>query len=1074
MPKLDGIQTVLVIGSGPIVIGQAAEFDYAGTQACQALREEGVRVILVNSNPATVMTDPDMADRVYVEPLTVDFLAQIIRYERPDGVLATLGGQTGLNLAVALAEAGVLEQTGVKLLGTKLPSIKMAEDRAEFKALMQKLGEPIPDSQIVTTMGEASAFVERVGLPVIIRPAYTLGGTGGGIAATYEEFRALTELGLNLSPISQVLLERSIAGCKEVEYEVMRDGADNCIVICNMENFDPVGVHTGDSIVVAPSQTLSDTEYQMLRSASLRIIRALGIEGGCNIQFALDPHSLQYYVIEVNPRVSRSSALASKATGYPIAKMAAKIALGYTLNELMNPITGKTYASFEPALDYVVTKIPRWPFDKFASANRRLGTQMKATGEVMALGRSFEESLQKAVRSLEIGQDGLDSRAYAATKTGDLLARIAHADDERLFVLYELLTRGETPQTLHEITKIDCFFLDKLLHIAEMAERIAKMLDNETLYEAKRLGFTDAWIARLTGQDETKIYALRMAQKLRPVYKMVDTCAAEFEAVTPYFYSTYEQEDEVARGENRAVLVLGSGPIRIGQGIEFDYCSVHASLALRAQGYDAVVINNNPETVSTDFNMSDRLYFEPLHIEDVMHVIEREKPLGVIVQYGGQTAINLAKPLTERGIRILGTTVDDIDRAENRERFDEMLTKLSIERPQGVSVTSEQEAIVAAEKLAFPLLVRPSYVLGGRAMQIVDSVAELTRYMREAVSVSKDQPVLIDRYMLGTEVEVDAISDGETVVIPGIMEHVERSGVHSGDSIAVYPAQSLSSGVRERIALITIKIARELGVLGLVNIQFVIQDERVYVIEVNPRSSRTVPFLSKITRIPMVDVAMHAVMGGKLKDIGYETGLVREAQTVSVKVPVFSFAKLRDVDVELGPEMKSTGEVMGTDQSFPKALYKGLLAAGFRLPTQGALIATIADKDKEEALPILRGFAKLGFFIYATEGTANFLERYGIRAQLVNKLSAGQETSLLDLIRSGEATMVINTLTRGRAPERDGFRIRREAVENAIPCLTSLDTARAVYEVLTSIRFQTEPLALPIQGGGANGSTARA
>lgn len=1073
MPKLNGIQSVLVIGSGPIVIGQAAEFDYAGTQACQALREEGVRVILVNSNPATIMTDPDMADRVYVEPLTVDFLSQIIRYERPDGLLATLGGQTGLNLAVALAESGVLEQTGVKLLGTKLPSIKMAEDRAEFKALMQRLGEPIPESQIVTTMAEANAFVERVGLPVIIRPAYTLGGTGGGIAATREEFLALTELGLNLSPISQVLLERSIAGCKEVEYEVMRDGADNCIVICNMENFDPVGVHTGDSIVVAPSQTLSDTEYQMLRSASLRIIRALGIEGGCNIQFALDPHSLQYYVIEVNPRVSRSSALASKATGYPIAKMAAKIALGYTLNELMNPITGKTFASFEPALDYVVTKIPRWPFDKFASANRRLGTQMKATGEVMALGRSFEESLQKAVRSLEIGQDGLDSRAYAATETGDLLARIAHADDERLFVLYELLTRGETSQTLHEITKIDRFFLDKLSRIAQMAARLSANFTDETLYEAKRLGFTDAWIARLTGMDEGEINERRVAQKLRPVYKMVDTCAAEFEAETPYFYATYEQEDEVMRGENRAVLVLGSGPIRIGQGIEFDYCSVHASLALRAQGYDSVVINNNPETVSTDFNMSDRLYFEPLHIEDVMHVIEREQPLGVIVQFGGQTAINLSKPLTERGIRILGTTVDDIDRAENRERFDEMLTKLAIERPQGVTVTSEQEAIAATEKLPFPLLVRPSYVLGGRAMQIVDSVSELTRYMREAVRVSKDQPVLIDRYMLGTEVEVDAISDGETVVIPGIMEHVERSGVHSGDSIAVYPAQSLSSGVRERIVEITVKIARELSVLGLVNIQFVIQDERVYVIEVNPRSSRTVPFLSKITRIPMVDVAMHAVMGGKLKDLGYETGLIPEAAAVSVKVPVFSFAKLRDVDVELGPEMKSTGEVMGTDQSFPKALYKGLLAAGFRLPTQGALIATIADKDKEEALPILRGFAKLGFFIYATEGTANFLERYGIRAQLVNKLSTGQEASLLDLIRSGEATMVINTLTRGRTPERDGFRIRREAVEHAIPCLTSLDTARAVYEVLTSIRFQTEPLALPIQGGGVNASAAR-
>ncbi len=1057
MPKHADISTVMVIGSGPIVIGQAAEFDYAGTQACQALREEGMRVVLVNSNPATIMTDPDVADRVYLEPLTVDFLSQIIRRERPDGLLATLGGQTGLNLAVALAESGVLAEQNVTLLGTSLASIKMAEDRQQFRALMNRLGEPVPDSAIVTTSAEAQAFHAAVGLPIIIRPAYTLGGTGGGIARTEEEYEHIVALGLRLSPIGQVLVERSIAGYKEVEYEVMRDSNDNCIVICNMENVDPVGVHTGDSVVVAPSQTLTDREYQLLRAASLRIIRALAIEGGCNIQFALDPASERYYVIEVNPRVSRSSALASKATGYPIAKIAAKIALGYTLDELKNPITQQTYACFEPALDYVVCKIPRWPFDKFVGAERRLGTQMKATGEVMALGRTFEEALMKAVRSLEIGQQSLELPSLAGQDDERLWERAEQPDDERLFVLYELLRRNATVGELAERTKVDRFFLDKLAGLLFLAHRIEGGLDDGLLFEAKRAGLPDVFIARKAGLTEEGVRLWRDRLGLRPVYKMVDTCAAEFEARTPYYYSTYEQEDEVQESAGAKVLVLGSGPIRIGQGIEFDYCSVHAALALNRRGYESIVINNNPETVSTDFNTSKRLYFEPLHIEDVMHVIERERPQGVIVQFGGQTAINLAGPLARRGVNILGTAVADIDAAENRERFDALLAELGIARPQGGTVTSVEQARAVAGGLQYPVLVRPSYVLGGRAMQIVYSAAELELYMRDAVQASSEQPVLIDRYIVGTEVEVDAISDGETVVIPGIMEHVERAGVHSGDSIAVYPPQSLSAALQERIVEYTIKIARGLRVKGLVNIQFVVADNEVYVIEVNPRSSRTVPFLSKITGIPMVDVAMRAVLGESLAESGFVTGLIEQADVVSVKVPVFSFAKLRDVDVTLGPEMKSTGEVMGTDSTFPKALYKGMLAAGFRFPTQGAILATVADKDKAEALPILRGLSELGFSMYATEGTAEFLARYGIRSQTVNKLSTGDST-LLELIRSGEAMMVINTFTRGRAPERDGFRIRREAVEHGIPCLTSLDTARAVYDVLDAVRFRTTAL----------------
>lgn len=1066
MPKWEHVRSILVIGSGPIVIGQAAEFDYAGTQACHALREEGMRVILVNSNPATIMTDPEIADRVYVEPLTVEFLSQIIRQEKPDGLLATLGGQTGLNLAVALAESGVLAQEGVELLGTHLSSIKMAEDREQFRNLMKQLGEPVPDSAIVTNLQEAHAFRAEVGLPIIIRPAYTLGGTGGGIATTLEEYESIVALGLSLSPIGQVLVERSIAGCKELEYEVVRDRADNCIVVCNMENIDPVGIHTGDSIVVAPSQTLTDGEYQMLRAASLRIIRALGIEGGCNIQFALDPHSNQYYVIEVNPRVSRSSALASKATGYPIAKIAAKIALGYTLDELKNPITGQTYACFEPALDYVVTKIPRWPFDKFASADRRLGTQMKATGEVMALGRCFEESLHKAIRSLEIGMDSLDLPSLAHVSTDVLWTRAVRADDERLFVLFALLQRGATIEQLHERTAVDEFFLAKLEGIASLARILTEELTPDTLRQAKRWGFADSYIGRLTGQPQENIRAMRKDLGLRPVYKMVDTCAAEFAAQTPYYYSSYEEEDEVQESPGRKVLVLGSGPIRIGQGIEFDYCSVHASLALRACGRESIVINNNPETVSTDFDMSDRLYFEPLALEDVLHVIEREQPEGVIVQFGGQTAINLAGPLAALGVPILGTAVADIDRAENREKFDALLSELHIARPAGKAVLNLNEALHAANELGYPVLVRPSYVLGGRAMQIVYGADELAQYMAEAVTASKEQPILVDRYLVGTEVEVDAISDGETVVIPGIMEHVERAGVHSGDSIAVYPAQTLSEAVIERITGDTVRIARSLRVKGLINLQFVVQGEEVFVLEVNPRSSRTVPFLSKVTGVQMVDVAMRAILGQRLADLGFTTGLLPAGDLVSVKVPVFSFAKLRSVDVTLGPEMKSTGEVMGSEETFSKALYKGMLAAGFRFPSHGAILATIADKDKEEALPILRGLAEFGYHLFATEGTAHFLERYGIRATTVEKISSG-ESSLLDLIRSGEATLVINTLTRGKTPQRDGFRIRREAVEHAVPCLTSLDTARAVYDVLATLRFQTQPLRASRKAGEA-------
>ncbi|WP_274363353.1 carbamoyl-phosphate synthase large subunit [Paenibacillus thermotolerans] len=1065
MPKNTKLKKILVIGSGPIVIGQAAEFDYAGTQACQALKEEGYEVVLINSNPATIMTDTNMADKVYIEPITLDFVSQIIRKERPDGLLPTLGGQTGLNMAVELAKSGILDKEGVQLLGTQLTAIEKAEDRDLFRDLMRELEQPVPASVIVTTVPQALDFAREIGFPIIVRPAYTLGGTGGGIAQTEEELAEIVASGIRYSPIGQCLVERSIAGMKEVEYEVMRDANDNCIVVCNMENFDPVGVHTGDSIVVAPSQTLSDREYQMLRAASLKIIRALNIEGGCNVQFALDPHSYQYYVIEVNPRVSRSSALASKATGYPIAKMAAKIAVGYTLDELVNPVTGQTYACFEPTLDYIVSKIPRWPFDKFVSANRKLGTQMKATGEVMAIGRTFEESIHKAVRSLEIGVHRLYLKDAASLDDETLTARLKKPDDERLFLIAEAFRRGWDLLDLQDMTKVDWWFLRGIENIVAFENRLrVEKLTPELMQEAKRKGFTDRAIAELRKDGEFTDYVaesdvreLRKSLGLIPVYKMVDTCAAEFEASTPYYYSTYEQENEVTESSKPKVVVLGSGPIRIGQGIEFDYSTVHAVWAIQDAGYEAVIINNNPETVSTDFNTSDRLYFEPLFFEDVMNVIEQEKPIGVIVQFGGQTAINLAGRLTQAGVRILGSDLESIDTAEDRKKFEALLRSLDIAQPPGSTVISVDEAVGTASKLGYPVLVRPSYVLGGRAMEIVYSDEELLNYMEKAVKINPEHPVLIDRYMLGKEVEVDAISDGETVLIPGIMEHIERAGVHSGDSIAVYPPQTLSAEMRAQIVEITTNIAKALNVVGLVNIQFVIYRGQIYVIEVNPRSSRTVPFLSKVTGVPMANVATKVILGSKLADLGYSSGLWPEDEYVSVKVPVFSFAKLRRVDTTLGPEMKSTGEVMGRDHSFAKALYKGLIGSGMKIPMSGNIIATIADKDKEEAIDIFRGFIELGYRLVATGGTEKALSEAGLPVEHVHKLSEGSP-NILDLIRTGEAQFVVNTLTKGKEPERDGFRIRREAVENGVVCMTSLDTVRALLSMLQAIQFSSSAM----------------
>jgi carbamoyl-phosphate synthase large subunit len=1056
MPKREDIKKVMVIGSGPIIIGQAAEFDYSGSQACRALKEEGLEVVLVNSNPATIMTDENMADRVYIEPLTVDSIVEILKKENPDGLIPTLGGQIALNLAIDLAETKILEELNVELLGTPIDTIEKAEDRNTFKELMNEIGEPILDSKIAENIDDAAEIAAGIGYPVIVRPAYTMGGTGGGVADNLEELKEITARGFKHSLIGQVLIERSIKGWKEIEYEVMRDANDNCIVVCNMENFDPVGVHTGDSIVVAPSQTLTDKEYQMFRSSALKIIRALGIEGGCNVQYALDPESFQYYIIEVNPRVSRSSALASKATGYPIAKVSARIALGYTLDEIENAITGKTTACFEPALDYVVFKIPRWPFDKFHYADRDLGTQMKATGEVMAIERNLEASMLKAVRSLEIGRYGLYLEEFRKMSDQEIKDALFAADDNRLFVIAEALRRRWTVAQVHQITKISTFFLHKMKNIIEIENSLAadkdKIAENkELLYQAKEKGFSDSEIALLTERTEAEIKSIRNMLQLKPVFKMVDTCAAEFEAETPYYYSSYEKVNEAEPTARKKVMVIGSGPIRIGQGIEFDYCSVHSAWTLNEEGYESIIVNNNPETVSTDFDTSDRLYFEPLTKEDIMHIIENEKPEGVICQFGGQTAVNLAEPLAEAGVEILGTSVDSIDLAEDRDRFIGLLNELDIPVPAGKVAASLQEAEKIAAEIEYPVLVRPSYVLGGRAMEVVYNKQELEEYMRNAVKISPDRPVLVDKYLTGTEIEIDAISDGETVIIPGIMEHVERAGVHSGDSIAVYPPHRLSEELKEKAVEYTEKISRALNVKGVVNIQYVVSEGKIYVIEVNPRSSRTIPYLSKVTGVPMVDLATKALLGRKLKDLGWESGMVPEKAHVAVKVPVFSFSKLTQVDTNLGPEMKSTGEVLGLAESYEKALYKGLIGAGLEIPRAGTILATIADKDKEEAVKYIKDFAKLGFKIAATEGTAAALSDVGLEVDIVKKLGEGSPDSL-ELIADDQIDLVINTLTRGKIPERDGFRIRRSAVEMGIPCLTSLDTTHAMLKVLKEIK----------------------
>ena len=1061
MPKRTDIKKIMVIGSGPIIIGQAAEFDYAGTQACLALKEEGYEVVLVNSNPATIMTDQEIADQVYIEPITLEFVSRILRKERPDALLPTLGGQTGLNMAMELAESGILDELGIEMLGTKLSAIDQAEDRDLFKKLMEELNQPIPESEIVTTVEEAVEFANKIGYPIIVRPAFTLGGTGGGMCKNEEELRVIAENGLSLSPVTQCLIERSIAGFKEIEYEVMRDSADNAIVVCNMENFDPVGIHTGDSIVFAPSQTLSDHEYQLLRDASLAIIRALKIEGGCNVQLALDPHSFNYYVIEVNPRVSRSSALASKATGYPIAKLAAKIALGLTLDEMKNPVTGTTYAEFEPALDYVVAKIPRWPFDKFENGERVLGTQMKATGEVMAIGRNIEESLLKAVRSLEIGTHHLELPELNMIDDSELIEKVVRAQDDRLFYVVEAIRRGYPIEELAELTKIDLFFLDKLLHIVELeTELLEHPQDENVLRTVKQNGFTDQKIAELWKTEAKQIRELREKSDIKPVYKMVDTCAAEFASQTPYFYSSYEVENESERSEKDSVLVLGSGPIRIGQGVEFDYATVHSVKAIQQAGYEAIIMNSNPETVSTDFSISDKLYFEPLTFEDVMNVIELEQPIGVIVQFGGQTAINLAEPLVQAGVKILGTTIEDLDRAENRDLFEQALRSLEVPQPLGDTATSKEEAVGIASKIGYPVLVRPSYVLGGRAMEIVENQQDLEDYMEHAVKASPEHPVLIDRYLLGSECEVDAICDGETVLIPGIMEHIERAGVHSGDSMAVYPPQALSAEIKQTIEDYTIRLARGLNCIGMMNIQFVIHDNQVYVIEVNPRASRTVPFLSKVTGIPMAQIATKAILGEKLSDLGFTNGLYPESNAVHVKAPVFSFTKLQQVDTYLGPEMKSTGEVMGSDQNLDKALYKAFEASGLRLPDYGAVLFTIADETKEEALALAKRFSEIGYSLLATKHTAAYFEKNGLIVTPVAKISEkATEKNVVELIREGKAQVVVNTIDKDRGnASKDGFIIRREAVEHGIPLFTSLDTADAIIRVMESRAFSTQAI----------------
>jgi carbamoyl-phosphate synthase large subunit len=1060
MPRRMDVNKVMVIGSGPIIIGQAAEFDYAGTQACQALKEEGIEVVLVNSNPATIMTDTNIADRVYIEPLNAETAKKIILKEKPDSLLPTLGGQTGLNLAMELAESGFLAGQNVKLLGTATEAIKMAEDRQAFKDTMEGIGEPCIASKVVTTVEDALSFAAEIGYPVIVRPAYTLGGTGGGIAADEARLEEIASNGLRLSRVGQALIEKCISGWKEIEYEVMRDGKGNVITVCNMENIDPVGVHTGDSIVVAPSQTLSDKEYQMLRTASLKIISALGIEGGCNVQFALHPTSFEYAVIEVNPRVSRSSALASKATGYPIAKVATKIAVGYGLDEIKNAVTGKTYACFEPTLDYVVVKIPKWPFDKFVKAKRTLGTQMKATGEVMSISSSFEAALMKAVRSLELGLFTLEQELYKKPDTGEIIRKLGDINDERIFVIAEALRRGVSVEEINEITKIDDFFLCKIKELVLMEEKLKTLslaaLTPDIIRRAKKMGFTDSVIAGFIRCDRKDIKKKRTELGINAVYKMVDTCAAEFEAVTPYYYSTYDRFSEVKESDRKKVLVIGSGPIRIGQGIEFDYCSVHSVWALREEGYETIIANNNPETVSTDFDTSDRLYFEPLTAEDVENIVETEKPVGAIVQFGGQTAIKLTKALNDMGVRIFGTAAKDVDAAEDREKFDRILEECGIPRPKGRTVFTLEQALEAANELMYPVLVRPSYVLGGQGMEIAYNDRDVAEFMEIINRVKQEHPILIDKYLMGKEIEVDAICDGEDILIPGIMEHLERAGVHSGDSISVYPARTLDAGVKETIVDYSRRLARALNVVGMINIQYVLYNHELYVIEVNPRSSRTVPYISKVTGIPMVNIATKLMMGKKLSDFGFGTGLYRESEYISVKVPVFSFEKLHDVDTSLGPEMKSTGEVLGIGKSFYEALYKGIVASGIKLPgSGGGILMTVRDTDKSELIGIAEEFEKLGFELWATGRTANMLNMHGIATNAVKKIDEGSP-NILDLIQSGRIKLVINTPTKGRQPQRDGFKIRRKAVEMSIPCLTSLDTARAVISCIKLANMERE------------------
>ena len=1049
MPKNPEIKKVLVIGSGPIVIGQAAEFDYAGTQACRSLKEEGIEVVLLNSNPATIMTDKDIADRVYIEPLTVEVVEQLILKEKPDSVLPTLGGQAGLNLAMELEEAGFLRENNVRLIGTTSQTIKKAEDRLEFKQTMEKIGEPIAASRVVENVEDGIEFTKIIGYPVVLRPAYTLGGSGGGIAHNYEELVEILENGLRLSRVGQVLVERCIAGWKEIEYEVMRDSAGNCITVCNMENIDPVGVHTGDSIVVAPSQTLGDKEYQMLRTSALNIISELGITGGCNVQYALNPESFEYCVIEVNPRVSRSSALASKATGYPIAKVAAKIALGYTLDEIKNAITGKTYASFEPMLDYCVVKIPRLPFDKFISAKRTLTTQMKATGEVMSICDNFEGALMKAIRSLEQHVDCLMSYDFTHLDDEELTRQLAVVDDRRIWVIAEALRRGFSYDKIHEITRIDKWFIDKLCILTEMETALkTQPLTAELLKEAKRIEFPDNVIARLTGKTEEEIKDMRYANGITAAYKMVDTCAAEFAAETPYYYSVFGSENEaIETNDRKKVLVLGSGPIRIGQGIEFDFCSVHCTWAFAKEGYETIIINNTPETVSTDFDIADKLYFEPLTPEDVESIVNLEKPDGAVVQFGGQTAIKLTEALMKMGVPILGTSAENVDAAEDRELFDEILEKCGIPRPSGHTVFTAEEAKKAANELGYPVLVRPSYVLGGQGMQIAINDEDVDEFIGIINRIAQEHPILVDKYLVGKEIEVDAVCDGEDILIPGIMEHIERAGIHSGDSISVYPAQSLDDHVKATIVDYTRKLAQSLHVIGLINIQFIVCGEDVYVIEVNPRSSRTVPYISKVTGIPIVPLATRVILGKKLKELGYPTGLAPEADYIAIKMPVFSFEKIRGADISLGPEMKSTGECLGIAKTFNEALYKAFIGAGIKLPKHKNMIMTLKDADKEEGIEIARRFEKIGYRIYATRGTAKVLQEAGVNAIRTNKIEQ-ESPNLLDLILGHKIDLVIDTPSQGVEHSRDGFLIRRTAIETGVNVLTAMDTARALVTSL--------------------------